>query len=100
MHRLHKKYGDVVPITPSELSYASARAWKDIYGHAHHGKQTNGKEPCFHGLPRDLDKETPGILEPDDENHTRMRKIFSYAFSQKAIQEQEPLIRTHKLRDN
>ncbi|PMD41851.1 cytochrome P450 [Hyaloscypha variabilis F] len=95
IHRLHKKYGDVVRVTPSELSYASAQAWKDIYGHAHHGKQTNGKEPRFYGLPRDLDNKTPGILEADDENHARMRKIFSHAFSHKAIQEQEPLIRTH-----
>jgi len=30
-----------VRITPSELSYASAQAWKDIYGHAYYEKQTN-----------------------------------------------------------
>ena len=82
-------------ITPSELSYTSAQGWKDIYGHAHHGKQTNSKEPRFYGLPSDLDNKTPGILEADDENHARMRKIFSNAFSHKAIQEQEPLFRTH-----
>ena len=82
-------------ITPSELSYASAQGWKDIYGHAHHGRQINGKEPRFYGLPRDLDNKTPGILEADDENHARMRKIFSHAFSHKAIREQEPVFQTH-----
>ena len=82
-------------ITPSELSYSSAQGWKDIYGHANHGKQANTKEPRFYGSPSDLDNKTPGILEADDENHARMRKVFSNAFSPKAIQEQDPLFRTH-----
>ncbi|KAI8627216.1 cytochrome P450 [Xylariaceae sp. FL1651] len=95
INRLHKKYGDVVRITPSELSYANAQAWKDIYGHAHSGRRVNDKEPRFYGPVKDLDNKTPGILEADDQNHTRMRKIFSHAFSHKAIQEQEPIFQTY-----
>lgn len=77
------------------MSYTSAQAWKDIYGHAHDGKRTNGKEPRFYGPVKDLDNKTPGILESDDANHTRMRKIFSHAFSHKAIQEQEPIFQKY-----
>lgn len=95
INRLHKKYGEVARISPTELSYTSAQAWKDIYGHAHDGKPTNGKEPRFYGPVKDLDNKTPGILESDDANHTRMRKIFSHAFSHKAIQEQEPIFQKY-----
>lgn len=54
---------------------------------------------------KDLDNGTPGILEADDVNHARFRKIFSHAFSPKALQEQEPIFQKytslliHKLKD-
>lgn len=35
------------------------------------------------------------LNEPDDYEHGRVRKIFSHAFSQKALVEQEPLIRQY-----
>lgn len=33
MHELHEKYGPVVRFAPNEITYISAQAWKDIYGH-------------------------------------------------------------------
>jgi cytochrome P450 len=95
IHRLHQKYGPVVRVTPTELSYTDGRAWKDIYGHAHKDHRVNGKEPRFYGPVKDLDNKTPGILEADDQNHTRMRRIFSHAFSHRAIQEQEPIFQAY-----
>ena len=32
VQRLHETYGDVVRISPNELSYRQFEAWKDIYG--------------------------------------------------------------------
>ncbi|KLU92793.1 hypothetical protein MAPG_11778 [Magnaporthiopsis poae ATCC 64411] len=95
IHRLHQRYGSVVRVTPTELSYTDAEAWKDIYGHAHQSHQVNGKEPRFYGPVKDLDNGTPGILEAGDEDHTRMRRIFSHAFSHKAIREQEPIFQAY-----
>src|ERR1700755_2688971 len=31
--RMHDKYGPVVRVTPTELSFNGAQAWEDIYGH-------------------------------------------------------------------
>lgn len=92
---LHKKYGHVVRVSPSELSYTDGQAWKDIYGHTRDGKRGCAKEPRFYGPVKDLDNGTPGILEADDVNHTRFRKIFSHAFSPKALQEQEPIFQKY-----
>lgn len=33
------------------------------------------------------------IIIADDENHTRQRKILSHSFSDKALKEQEPLLK-------
>ncbi|KAK2008307.1 cytochrome P450 [Colletotrichum eremochloae] len=92
---LHQKYGHVVRVSPSELSYTDARAWKDVYGHSRAGKRGCAKNPRFYGPTKDLDNGTPGILEADDVNHARFRRIFSHAFSPKALQEQEPIFQKY-----
>ncbi|KAH8808674.1 toxin biosynthesis cytochrome P450 monooxygenase [Xylogone sp. PMI_703] len=88
---LHEKYGDVVRIGPNELSYNNAEAWKDIYGHRG-GQGQLPKDPYFYTSP-------PGgvhsIITADAVNHTRIRKLISYAFSEKALREQEPLMRIY-----
>ena len=35
------------------------------------------------------------LLTADDENHTRMRRILAFAFSEKALREQEPILRDY-----
>lgn len=105
INRLHKKYGYVVRTSPSELSFIDGQAWKDIYGHTREGKKGCAKEPRFYGPVKDLDNGTPGILESDDVNHARFRRIFSHAFSPKALLEQEPIFQKyttlmiHKLKE-
>ncbi|KAF6837161.1 cytochrome P450 [Colletotrichum plurivorum] len=93
--RLHKKYGPIVRVSPTELSYTASQAWKDVYGHSRGSdekkKRGCAKNPRFYGPVRDLDNGTPGILEADDANHARFRRIFSHAFSAKALLEQEPI---------
>lgn len=87
--KLHAKYGEVVRISPDELSFIGASAWKDIY-------------MARPGLP----KPTFGMLEtpngvwtmatvPDPENHQRQRKIVSHAFSERALKEQEYIIQRY-----
>jgi hypothetical protein len=45
---LHAKYGEVVRAGPNELSFNSAEAWKDIYGHKRAGQPTLTKDPKFY----------------------------------------------------
>lgn len=80
---LHEKYGEVVRISPDELSFAEPSAWHDIY-------QTRPLLP-----PPVL--EIPGSLPNmnstlDTEYHQRVKKTFSTGFSERALQSQEPIV--------
>ncbi|RYN31170.1 hypothetical protein AA0119_g4748 [Alternaria tenuissima] len=87
----HNKYGHVVRISPYEISFTNSEAWRDIYGY---GSKTGlGSAPPKH-WPRygTSPNGVPSLLQDsDDTNHARVRKIFSPAFSERAIKEQEPL---------
>ncbi|KIM97009.1 hypothetical protein OIDMADRAFT_148143 [Oidiodendron maius Zn] len=93
--QLHTIYGGTVRVAPNELSYATADAWKTIYGHR---KDEMGKDPIFR-------LHTPtgaqNILVADRETHIRQRRLLSYAFSESALREQEPILQlyTRKLAD-
>lgn len=50
LFELHKKYGPVVRFGPTDLSYATAQAWKDIHGYSK-GRSENGKAPEFSVQP-------------------------------------------------
>lgn len=89
--KLHQEYGNVVRIGPRELSFANgAQAWRDIYGFRKHGQPQPYKEKIFYVNPSEG---VPSILGADDVNHARTRRILSYAFSDKALKDQEPLLK-------
>ncbi|KAL1620285.1 hypothetical protein SLS56_009719 [Neofusicoccum ribis] len=89
----HEKYGEVVRLGPDRLSYISPQAWKDIYGHRTGGKLENPKDTRFYQL--DLNGETHIINTEGAGEHGRLRKIFSNAFSDRALKLQEPLIKKY-----
>ncbi|KAM3067504.1 hypothetical protein ACMFMG_011650 [Clarireedia jacksonii] len=85
LRALHQKYGEAVRFSPDEVSFITAQAWRDIYGHGH--KQL----PKFqlsgiNGL---------NIISSNDIDHTRYRKAISHAFSAKGLQAQEPILKTY-----
>jgi hypothetical protein len=89
--RLHQQYGGVVRTGPRELSYAAgANAWKDVYGFKKHGAAQPYKDPMFYGKPLNG---VDSVITAGDFNHGRQRKILSHAFSDKALKEQEPLLK-------
>ena len=89
--KLHQKYGPVVRTGPRELSYAGgASSWKDIYGFKKHGNPHPYKDPMFYGNSLN---NVDSAITADDVNHARQRKILSHAFSDKALKEQEPLLK-------
>ncbi|KAH8776279.1 cytochrome P450 [Diaporthe sp. PMI_573] len=98
---LHARYGEVVRVAPRTLSYISPQAWKDIYGHRSSGKKSNPKDPNLTPA-RDFKGVSSVFSEPDDSEHGRIRRIFSNAFSDKALRAQQPLFTryTNQLVDN
>ncbi|KAG8623997.1 hypothetical protein KVT40_008973 [Elsinoe batatas] len=89
--RLHDRYGHVVRFGPNELSFNTANSWKDIYGHRIAGKASLQKDLSFYG--EEPITGTRSIIDADDENHARMRRILSHSFSDKALKEQEPVFK-------
>ncbi|CAG9980389.1 unnamed protein product [Clonostachys byssicola] len=90
---IHDRYGPVVRLTPTELSFNSERSWKDIYG-SRPGHANFHKDPIHVGSVQAV----PGavtITMADDADHARQRRALSHAFSTKALLEQESLITSY-----
>src|ERR1700753_1497845 len=88
--QMHDKYGPVVRVTPTELSFNGAQAWEDIYGHRQ-GLTNMHKDPVHVGSVDPI----PGVTTltmADDANHSRQRRALAYPFSQKALMEQEYIV--------
>lgn len=88
----HEKYGECVRLLPNELSFSSANAYKDIYGFKTSGNRTLEKDMNFYVNNRN---ECRSIINADAESHSRMRRIFSHAFSDRALKIQEPIFLTY-----
>ncbi|TAQ86122.1 hypothetical protein B7494_g5556 [Chlorociboria aeruginascens] len=91
IEKLHQKYGPILRIAPSEVTFASAEAWTDIFadrpGHLPFPKDPVwwAKQP---GNPESL-------LSAPSEAHARMRKLLSYGFTARAVRAQEPMIQKY-----
>ncbi|TKX23529.1 cytochrome P450 monooxygenase-like protein 24 [Elsinoe australis] len=89
--RLHDTYGPVVRFGPNEISFNTADGWRQIYGHRVGGKASLQKDLSFYG--EEPITGTRSIIDADDENHARMRRILSHSFSDKALKDQEPVFK-------
>ncbi|ETN43942.1 uncharacterized protein HMPREF1541_11073 [Cyphellophora europaea CBS 101466] len=88
---LHDKYGPVVRIGPTMLSFVGCpQTWKDIYGFQKIGRQLPHKDKRFYLQPING---VPSIITANDADHARQRKSVANAFSDKALKEQEPLLK-------
>lgn len=86
--RFHRRYGDIVRFQNDGLSFSTAQAWKDIYGYGHGSTQWPKQE-----------FRPPGgisnILFSNDVDHARFRRALGHAFSDRALGQQEPLIKSY-----
>lgn len=82
----HRKHGEVVRIGVNELSFINPSAWKDIYGHGH-------AELRKYFPPNAVNPNQ--IIAANSSNHFRMRRAMLPAFSEKALAQQERLIRVY-----
>lgn len=83
----------MVRVSPNEISFSSAGAWKDIYGHKKAGEAVLVKNRKFYEHPGGTN--ILDIVTADGPNHSRIRRIFAHAFSDKALKMQEPLFLTY-----
>ena len=87
--KIHQKYGDVVRIAPTQLSYTSRTAWTDVWARRPgHEEFAKGSGPVpVNGVQ--------GILGADREAHRKYRRAFAHAFSAHGLEKQQPRIDRH-----
>ncbi len=85
---LHDKYGPVVRIAANQLSFSTARSWKDIYGHTP-GRKAFLKGTFYEPMPGEVRNL---LSESDPASHSLMRRNLSHGFSATALKSQEDLI--------
>ncbi|KAH6674968.1 benzoate 4-monooxygenase cytochrome P450 [Halenospora varia] len=91
--KAHKEFGDVVRISPNELSFASVESWKAIYGHQVAGRTTMVKSEFYDMYGSGFESLCVGS-EREPRVHSRMRKSLAPAFSTKALMEQEEIVQS------
>jgi cytochrome P450 len=86
-----ERYGEVVRISPDELSFLQSQAWRDIYGHG--SKEGRGSAPPKNWKRYGTEVNgTPSLAAvPDPTQHARSRKVFTPAFSDRALTMQSSL---------
>lgn len=89
LKELHVEYGPLVRIASNEVSIIHQEAWNDIFSY-----QTNfPKNPIWYQhRPKTVGT---GIIAVPVSEHSRYRRTFAPAFTEKAVREQEPLILRH-----
>ncbi|KAI4200445.1 MAG: hypothetical protein LQ350_003893 [Teloschistes chrysophthalmus] len=85
---LHDRYGPVVRIASNELSFIDGKAWQDIYAHGQ-GRPAFPKNPLWLVLGHNGIR---SIVNANDTDHARYRRLVSHAFSEKALKQQEYLL--------
>lgn len=89
---LHKQYGEIIRVAPDELAFANPAAWNDIHGHRTKGQLEMEKSAKFY---RPIKGATRDIITADREEHSKLRRTLAHGFSDKALRDQEPLIKKY-----
>ena len=87
---LHFLPGSIVRIAPNHLSFNSNAAQKVIYGFGTRTVPSMVKDPIF--FTPEVDHSMNIINETDREEHSRMRRMLSFAFSTTNLLENEDVL--------
>ena len=93
LHQLHEKYGPIVRTASNEVSAITPEAWDIIY---------TRKNAFHHEFPKNYDtwnetanNFTKTLFLASKEDHPRMRKVLSPAFSDRILRDNEPVLERH-----
>lgn len=86
---LHSEYGEVVRIHPDELFFVGPSAWRDIFASKPQlPKPKIGVIATSNGVP--------SVATTDNiEDHARQRRIIGNALSERALREQEYILKIY-----
>lgn len=84
---LHVRYGPVVRITPDELAFADAQAFKEIYNH------NMVKWKGMYGFKPEHDQDLANVSDPV--HHTFLRRHLASGFSETALRSSENVLVEH-----
>lgn len=90
LKELHDQYGSAVRFSPDNVSFTTPGAWKTIYGHRAAGQETFPKDRLAY---RPSKSGHPHIVNSNDDDHRRQRRLLAHAFSEKALRGQEDIMR-------
>ncbi|KAF5023522.1 hypothetical protein F66182_4389 [Fusarium sp. NRRL 66182] len=90
LQSLHDHYGPVVRVTYNDVSFVTEDAIKTIYGHKSNSTGTFEKDMNFY-----FKREHANIINGNNEEHRRMRRLLSHVFSEKALRNQEDIINSY-----
>ena len=91
--QMHDTYGPIVRTAPNEVSFIDPSAWKTIYDRKNRHKTPFDKNYDSFSETRSQIRNSM-YLKPDEE-HAKMRKVLSHAFSPEALRDHEPLLQRH-----
>ncbi|KAI1880211.1 hypothetical protein JX265_001832 [Neoarthrinium moseri] len=91
----HKNYGNVVRVSPSELSFCTPSAWTDIYGSGSKGAgKVLLKNEFYDVFGSGFEVQSLGT-ERDPVLAQQKRALFATALSVKGLAQQEPILHEH-----
>lgn len=80
----------MVRVGPTDVSFITPEAWKTIYGHKNDASRSFEKDLRFY---RQTPSGAPTIVGSKYEDHKRMRRLLAHAFSEKALRNQEGVLK-------
>lgn len=86
--KLHDRYGLAVRFAPNDVSFISADALKTIYGHKSTGGDAFVKDLRIYRQGRPVSN----LITSNHDDHKRMRRLLSHAFSMKALRNQDEIL--------
>ncbi|KAI5820531.1 cytochrome P450 [Pyronema omphalodes] len=86
----HEKYGPIIRLSPTDLSFATTSSWRDIYG-KENGRKQFTKTEWYQMVNSGFGEHGIGS-EPDVDKHARKRKLLAPIFSKQAVRDFEKLL--------
>lgn len=89
--RMHQKYGRVIRTGPNTVSTIDPESWEIICGQ----KTTKRFQKANYGK-MDQKTEARNLINANDADHARQRRLINHAFSDKALKDQEEIIKSYQ----